>query len=74
MQIHNILTSLQANMSQPGTYLHWSIFTVAVANLIIIAIMLVLFGLALLLPFPKEPYLKEAAVEIEYIYEKYFSL
>ena len=41
------------NMDQPGTYLHWSIFTVSVANLAIIAVMVVIFGAALLLPFPK---------------------
>jgi hypothetical protein len=41
------------NMNQPGTYLHWSIFQVSVANLAIIAVMVVIFGVALLLPFPK---------------------
>jgi hypothetical protein len=40
-------------MDQPGTYLHWSIFTVSVANLALIAVMVVIFGAALLLPFPK---------------------
>jgi hypothetical protein len=37
----------------PGTYLHWSIFEISVANLVVIAVMVVLFGAALLLPFPK---------------------
>jgi Cytochrome b(N-terminal)/b6/petB len=41
------------NLDQPGTYLHWSIFTVSVANLVLIAVMVVIFGAALLLPFPK---------------------
>ena len=41
------------NLDQPGTFLHWSIFTVSVANLVLIAVMVVIFGLALLLPFPK---------------------
>lgn len=41
------------NLNHPQHYVHWSIFTIAVANLIIIAIMVVIFGLALLLPFPK---------------------
>src|ERR1017187_921735 len=40
------------NMNQPGRYLHWSIFTVSVANLVIIAVMVAIFGLALLIPFP----------------------
>src|SRR5579863_7779006 len=41
------------NLNQPGTYLHWSIFNVSVANLALIAVMIVIFGAALLLPFPK---------------------
>ncbi|HEX6395520.1 MAG TPA: cytochrome b N-terminal domain-containing protein [Acidimicrobiales bacterium] len=40
------------NMNGPGRYLHWSIFTVSVANLALIAVMVVIFGAALLLPFP----------------------
>jgi len=36
-----------------GTYLHWSIFTVSVANLVLIAVMVVIFGVALVLPFPR---------------------
>src|SRR5947207_9951964 len=41
------------NLDQPGTYLHWSIFTVSLANLVLIAVMVVIFGVALVLPFPK---------------------
>ena len=41
------------NLNQPGTYLHWSIFSVSVANLALIAVMVVIFGVALLLPFPR---------------------
>ena len=37
------------NLDQPGTYLHWSIFTVSLANLVLIAVMVVIFGVALLL-------------------------
>ncbi len=40
------------SIDPPGRYLHWSIFTVSVANLILIAVMVVIFGLALLVPFP----------------------
>jgi hypothetical protein len=32
---------------------NWSIFTVSVANLVLIAVMVVIFGAALLLPFPR---------------------
>jgi len=35
-------------MNQPGSFLHWSIFTVSVANLVLIAVMVVIFGAALL--------------------------
>ena len=41
------------NLDEPGTYLHWSIFTVSVANLVLIAVMVVIFGVALVLPFPQ---------------------
>jgi hypothetical protein len=47
------LTASAINLDQPGTYLHWSIFYVSVANLVLIAVMVVIFGVALLLPFPK---------------------
>jgi hypothetical protein len=40
------------NLNPPGSYVHWSIFTISVANLVLIAVMVVIFGLALLIPFP----------------------
>ncbi|MHB1782605.1 MAG: cytochrome b N-terminal domain-containing protein [Acidimicrobiales bacterium] len=40
------------DLNGPGRYLHWSIFQVSEANLVLIAAMVVIFGLALLLPFP----------------------
>src|SRR5580693_2332507 len=47
------IASAPINLDHSGTYLHWSIFTVSVANLGLIAVMVVIFGAALLLPFPK---------------------
>jgi hypothetical protein len=44
---------LAINLNTPGSYLHWSIFNVSVANLVLIAVMVVIFGAALLLPFPR---------------------
>ncbi|TAM90344.1 MAG: cytochrome B6 [Jatrophihabitans sp.] len=41
------------DLNSPGTYLHWSIFEISVANLVLIAVMVVIFAAALLLPFPK---------------------
>src|SRR5215471_6581202 len=43
---------LAIDLNSPGTYLHWSIFTISVANLVLIGVMVVIFGAALLLPFP----------------------
>jgi hypothetical protein len=40
------------DLNSPGTYLKWSIFTVSEANLVLIAVMVVIFGIALLAPFP----------------------
>lgn len=52
MHTINVFAAL-LNLNQPQHYIHWSIFTVSVANLIIIVTMLIIFGLAVLLPFPK---------------------
>jgi hypothetical protein len=43
---------LAINLNTPGSYMHWSIFTISVANFVLIAVMVVIFGAALLLPFP----------------------
>src|SRR5215468_10020333 len=40
------------DLNQPGSYVHCSIFDISVANLVLIAVMVVIFGAALLLPFP----------------------
>ncbi|MGH3205080.1 MAG: cytochrome b N-terminal domain-containing protein, partial [Streptosporangiaceae bacterium] len=40
------------DLNQPGSYLNWNIFTISVANLVLIGVMVVIFGAALLLPFP----------------------
>ncbi len=47
------IASAPINLDQPGTYLHGWIITVSVANLVLILVMVVIFGLALLLPFPQ---------------------
>jgi hypothetical protein len=44
--------ALAVDLNSPGSYVNWSIFTVSVANLVLIAVMVVIFGAALLLPFP----------------------
>jgi hypothetical protein len=40
------------NLNHPGHYLHWGVIQISLANLIVIGIMIVLFVVALLLPFP----------------------
>lgn len=44
-----------ANLNAPGSFVHWNIFTVSVSNLVLIAVMVVIFGVALLVPFPGSP-------------------
>src|SRR5665213_2102596 len=46
------LLASAVNLNGPGRYLHWSIFIVSEANLVLIAVMVVIFGAALLIPFP----------------------
>lgn len=53
----NILASL-INLNGPDKYLHYSFFSISIANLIIILTMALIFGLALILPFPKAKILK----------------
>ena len=39
---------LAIDLNSPGTYLNWNVFTISVANLVLIAVMVVIFGAALL--------------------------
>jgi hypothetical protein len=41
------------DLNHTGHYLHWGVIQLSVANLVVIGVMVVLFILALLLPFPK---------------------
>ena len=43
---------LAINLNTPGTYLHWSFIDISLANLLVIAAMVVIFGGALLIRFP----------------------
>jgi hypothetical protein len=42
-----------AQMSGQATYLSWGWLSISVPNLIVIVVMILLFVLAILLPFPK---------------------
>jgi hypothetical protein len=49
-------------MNTPGAFVHWSIFDISVANLVLIGVMVVIFGAALLLPFPRGERVEAAGV------------
>ena len=40
------------NLDHPGTYVHWGWIQISLANLIVIALMALVFVLALVIPFP----------------------
>jgi hypothetical protein len=58
------LLATAVNLNPPGRYLHWSIFTVSVANLALIAVMVVIFGVALLVPFPGRHHGEDEASDV----------
>jgi len=39
-------------MDSPTTYFHWGFILISVSNLLVIAVMIVLFAIALVVPFP----------------------
>lgn len=39
-------------MNSPAHYLHWGFILISVANLTVVVLMIVVFVLAILLPFP----------------------
>jgi hypothetical protein len=47
-----MLISAIFNLSSPGSYLNWHFISISVANFALIIAMLIIFGLALLIPFP----------------------
>ena len=41
------------NLNGTGSYIHWGVIQISVANLVVILIMIALFVAAILVPFPK---------------------
>jgi hypothetical protein len=41
------------NLNKPPYYVHWGVIQLSLANVIVIGLMLVVFVLALIVPFPK---------------------
>jgi hypothetical protein len=61
MILHTLAAaSSPVNLNSPGKYLTWSIFDISVANLVVICVMVAIFGLALLMPFPGQRAAAEA--------------
>ena len=47
------LLAAPIDLNHPGTYVHWGVIQLSVANLVVIGLMVLVFVAALLLPFPK---------------------
>ena len=47
------MSALSIVASGPGKYIHWGVIQISVANLAIICVMILLFILALVVPFPE---------------------
>jgi hypothetical protein len=46
------MTAAIFNLNHPAHTVHWHFFTMSVSNVVVIVLMLVMFTLAVLLPFP----------------------
>lgn len=40
------------NLNHPARYVHWHFFQMSVANIAVIVLMIIVFALAIVLPFP----------------------
>jgi type IV secretory pathway component VirB8 len=49
---HPVLAAL-FDLSHPAHYLHWHFFQMSVANVVVILLMIAVFAVAILVPFPK---------------------
>jgi hypothetical protein len=53
MRILRAIQSAPINLNSPGHYVHWGVISISVTNLVVIVLMLAVFALAILVPFPK---------------------
>jgi hypothetical protein len=51
--MHAFLLGALVNLNGSGDYIHWGFIQLSVANFVVIVLMLVVFVLAILLPFPR---------------------
>ena len=49
------------NLNHPAHFVHWHFFQMSVSNIIVIVVMLIVFVLAILLPFPRAKRLGEGS-------------
>ena len=47
------MTAAIFNLDHPAHTVHWHFFTMSVANVVVIVLILVVFAVAILAPFPK---------------------
>lgn len=47
-----MLTAL-VNLNHPGSYIHWGFFQMSIANFVVILMMVLVFILAIVVPFPR---------------------
>jgi hypothetical protein len=49
--LRTVLLSAIVNLNHPATYVHWHFFEMSVANLVVIVLMIIVFALAIAVPF-----------------------
>ena len=49
------------NLNHPAHTVHWHFFTMSVSNIIVIAVMLIVFVAAILIPFPRHKQTRDAS-------------
>jgi hypothetical protein len=47
------MTAAIFNLNHPAQTVHWHFFTMSVSNVVVIVLMLVVFAVAILAPFPR---------------------
>jgi hypothetical protein len=52
--VPEVVRTAPVDLNHPGHVISWGVVQISLANLIVILAMLVVFALALLLPFPKD--------------------
>jgi hypothetical protein len=52
--VPEVVRTAPIDLNHPGHVISWGVVQISVANLIVILVMLAVFALALLLPFPKD--------------------